>query len=392
MSFPDKFLLVDGSAQTTDLISYWLAKEGYNMVYTAETGLNALAKIELIDPDIAIINIELPDVSGFDLCKHLKEISKHMMVLCISHLDSDAYHVRAMESGADDYMDNGDSYEFLSKIRGLLRVKRLSDRIRKQYAELEKRNKLMQRHMLMGQRVQRALIPELDLCIGNFCIRSMYLPAMDVSGDFYNAIRLNDTCIGLVMGDVSGHGVAASFLTITLNVMINKLTEWHFSPHKLLFHLNNELCQLFEQGHNDPELYACVFYAVVDLEKKSILFSNAGLVLPLLFDGQTGLATELESVGAPIGLIHDAQYTLSETPFFDGDVMFVYTDGLQDCYYKNQPEEFLIQAKDLLSELILKQEDMQMILNTMRQTFYKTNATEHERMELDDVSMLLCRL
>ncbi|MCL2016956.1 MAG: fused response regulator/phosphatase [Defluviitaleaceae bacterium] len=392
MSFPDKFLLVDGSPQTADIISYWLAKEGYNMVYTAETGLNAISKIELINPDIAIINIELPDASGFDLCKHLKEISKHTMILCISHIDSDAYHVRAMESGADDYMDNGDSYEFLSKIRGLLRVKSLSDRIRKQYAELEKRNKLMQRHMLMGRRVQRALIPDLALNIDDFCIRSMYLPAMDVSGDFYNALRLNETNVGIVMGDVSGHGIAASFLTITLNVMISKLTEWHFAPDKLLFHLNNELCTLFEKGHNDPELYACVFYAVVDLQNKTVKHANAGLVLPLLVDGHTGEITELESVGTPIGLIHNAEYTLSETHYYNGDMMFFYTDGLQDCYYKNQPEEFLIQAKDLLSELILKQEDMQMILDTMRQTFYKTNVAEHERMELDDVSMLLCRL
>ena len=383
----DKLLVVDSSIQSSDLISYWLAREGFAEVYTSDSGINALAKAELIVPDVMVINVDLPDISGFDLCKRLKEIMPYILILCISHVDSEANRIRAMETGADDYMETMDSYQFISKIRGLFRVKYLSNQIRNQYTELEERNKLMESQMQMGRRVQTALIPEIDESFCDCKIVSMYRPAMSVGGDFYNLLYLNEHCLGIVMGDVSGYGISASFLTVTLNVMVKNLDTSHFEPGQLLFHLNNEMCELFGRGSDDPELYACVFYAVVDTQMKTISFANAGLTLPLIIANEIN---ELEARGAPIGMIKNANYDQQTISYNSGDMILFYTDGLQDCFFKNQPDEFLRQIKDLLTELA--DEDMREILDSVCRYFYRTDLTEHERMELDDVSMLLCKL
>ena len=402
---PDKVLVVDGSMQSSDLVSYWLAREGFTEVYTANSGQNALTKAELIEPDVVVINVDLPDISGFDLCKKLKTLMSHVLILCISHVDSSANRVRAMETGADDYMDTVESYQFISKIRSLFRVKQLSNQIRKQYAELEERNKLMESHMQMGRRVQHALIPDIDETFSDCRILSMYQPAMGVGGDFYNVLHLNDHSLGIVMGDVSGHGISASFLTVTLNVMIKNLGSWHFHPGNLLLHLNNEMCELFGRGSDDPELYACVFYAVVDTRSKTIKFANAGLTLPLFITGlqlnkdiagtqvsKHGIqVNELEARGAPIGMIKNVKYDEQFVSYDSGDMVLFYTDGLQDCFYKNQPDEFLRLIKDLLVELA-PGDNMREILDVVSRYFYKADLTEHERMEMDDVSMLLCRL
>lgn len=385
---PDKVLIVDGTIQSSDLIGYWLAREGFTEVYTANSGASAITKAELINPDVIIINVDLPDTSGFDLCKLLKSTAPHVLIMCISHAESESNRIRSAETGADDYMETVDSYQFISKIRSLFRVKHLSNQIRKQYAELEERNKLMESHMQMGRRVQRALIPDIDMTFADCRIMSMYLPAMGVGGDFYNILHLNDHCLGIVMGDVSGHGIPASFLTVTLNVMIKNLQSWHFEPGQLLFHLNNEMCGLFGKG-SDPELYACVFYATVDTKKKQMHFANAGLTLPLLMKNQN--VSELDAAGAPIGLIKGVKYEQQTLPYDSGDVLLAYTDGLQDCFYKNQPDEFLRNIKELLIELS-GEEDMREILNVLCRYFYKADITEHERMEMDDVSMLLCIL
>jgi len=385
----DKLLVVDGSIQSSDLISSWLAREGYTEVYTADSGLNALAKAELINPDVVITNVDLPDISGFDLCKHLKNAMPYSLVLCISHVNSEANKLRAAQVGADDYMDTGDSYQFLSKIRSLFRVKHLSNQIRNQYAELEERNSLMERHLRLGRRVQRALIPDIDMSFNDCRVMSTYQSAMGVGGDFYNILSLNEHCLGIVMGDVSGHGIAASFLTVTLNVMIKNLTYWHFDPGELLFHLNNEMCELFGQGDDNPDLYACVFYAMVDTQAKRIRFANAGLVLPLLVEEQE--VSEVEASGAPIGMMEDVKYEQRSIAYKSGDMLLLYTDGLQDCYYKNQPDEFLRHIKDLLTELSPRG-NMREILDSVCSHFYKVDATVHERMEMDDVSMLLCKL
>ena len=386
-----KLLVINGSIQLNDLLSYWLLQEGFTDVHTASSGTSALLKAELINPDIIVTDVDLPDISGFDLCKHLKIILPHALVLCISHIDNDSNRIKAGQAGADDYyVENGDDFEFLSKIRSLIRVKQLSNQIRNQYAELEKHNNLIERHMQMARKVQMSLIPEIDMDFGECRMLSVYHPAMGIGGDFYNVLRLNDHNFGIVMGDVSGHGIASSFLTVTLNVMIKNLSDWDLNPGDLLFHLNNDMCELLEAG-NDSPLYACVFYAVVDTENKKIKFANAGLVLPLLTESSTAKVVELEASGAPIGMIADTIYDQKEISYQQGDMVLFFTDGLQDNYYKNQPDEFSRHIKDLLSEMS-EYKDIRVILDSICRCFYKVEATKTERMEMDDVSILLCRL
>lgn len=387
----DRILVVGDSIQFNDLVSHWLSQDDSVGVYTAESGLNALAKAEIFAPDIVITNVELPDMSGFDLCKRLKALSKNMLVMCLSHLENDACRLRALEV-ADDYMETktGDHFQFMSKVRNLLRVKHLSNQIRQQYAELEARNTVMERHMQMGRKVQRALIPEIKMDFRGSRMMSRYYPAMDVGGDFYSVLKLSDSCMGIVMGDVSGHGIAASFLTVTINIMIKNLTLFHFDPDELLTRLNAEMCALFDEGE-DPELYACVFYAVVDTTARSLYFANAGLVLPLLVEADTGEVWELEATGPPIGMMRDAVYEQKTGTYRRGDMMLFYTDGLQDLYYKEHPEVFLRNLKDLLSDLCPR-EDMNGILDAVCHTFYKLDASANERIAMDDVSLLLCKL
>ena len=389
---PGRLLVVDGSVQSIDLISHWLITEGFIDVYTADGGTNALAKAEIIEPDVIVINVNLPDMSGFDLCKQIKNIMTYVLVLCISYVENEADRIRAVEAGADDfYLENGDSFQFLAKIRNLLRLKHLSNQIRRQYAELEERNKVMERHMQMGRKVQRALIPDIDMSFKDCKLLSTYHPAMGVGGDFYNILQIDKNNLGIVMGDVSGHGIASSFLTVTLNVMIKNLTNWHLRPAELLFHLNNEMCELIEEGDDDPALYASVFYAVVDTELKRIRFANSGLVFPLLVDSREGDAVKLEASGTPIGMMPGIKYDEQVVSYHNGDMVLFFTDGLQDFYYKNQPDEFSRHLIDLILELYT-QKSMQEILDNICSYFYKVDASENERMAMDDVSIMLCKL
>ena len=384
---PEKLLVVDGSFQSNDLLSHWLSQEGFSAIYTSESGLNAIAKFDIFSPDIVITNVDLPDISGFDLCKRLKRVDKFVLVMCISYLENETSRLRAMEVGADDYLETNDHYQFMSKVRNLQRLKQLSNQLRDRYAELEDKNRLMEQHLQIGRRVQRALIPDIDTWMEQCHMVSFHQSMMDVGGDFFNVLQLKNQCFGIVMGDVSGHGIAASFLTVTMNVIIKNLTFWHFMPKDLMFQLNNEMLNLFR---DDPALYACVLYAVVDPKAQIIYFSNAGLTLPLMVDGHTGEVTEMECAGLPVGLMRNADYEQCEVSYQQGDTMLLYTDGLQDLLYKDQPEEFLHAIKDLLSELHTTL-DMRSILAQLHQHFTMTDKTDSTNI-IDDTSMLLCRL
>jgi len=377
----DKIMIADSSDETAKLLGHWLTREGYTEIYTANTGSSALFKAKLIQPDVVIANVVMPDMSGFDFCKILKSQNPYVLILCISHLTSEHMRVRAMAAGADDYIDTGDISVFLSKIRSLFKVKHLGMELRKQYEELEAREKLLERHMEMGRRIQRVLIPDIDMKFNDMHIRSIYRPAYGLGGDFYIVNPLNDSSLAIVMGDVSGHGVASAFLTTTLIVMIKDLQSRYTEPGTLLFHLNKQVSELF----GGEDIYACVFYAVLDTIGQTIRFANAGLTLPLLFDHKTTNLKELEASGQPVGMLPDAKYDESGIFYNKGDMLLFYTDGLSEFYYKNQPEEFLRQIKAHLNSSTD-------VLESIYRNFTKEEASQLERMEMDDISMMLCKL
>jgi len=384
-------LVVDGSYQTTDLISHLLQMEGL-FIYTAESGLNALAKINLFNPDIVVANVSLPDISGFDLCKRIKtdERARDVLVLLFSAVEGGANRLRAEEMGADDFIEiNADHYLYVSKVRSLMRVKALSNQLRQKYAELEEKNHLLDMQLEMGTQVQRSLLPEIDMKFKECALLSRYYPAMGIGGDFFNVHPLTENSMGIVIGDVSGHGIAAAFLTVILKMMISNLIPKYYNPDQLLYYLNNELYDLFEK--NEQTYYASVFYAVVNTRDKYIRFANAGHSLPLYVDSERNAVAEMESSGIPVGMMKDSRYEMQSLIYRPSDVMLFFTDGLQEIFYKNQPDEFVERMRVVLTE-ISQIDELKEVMDIICDNFYHSGASETKRMEMDDVSMILCRL
>jgi sigma-B regulation protein RsbU (phosphoserine phosphatase) len=385
----NKILIVDGSAVHVDLLGRWLSTEDIQ-VFSAENGLHALAKLAFLKPDIVIINTALPDMSGFDLCKKVKQESDETLVLCINAIESENNRLRAEEMGADDYFEiQGERYLFVSKIRSLLRVRRLSRQLQHRYQELRETHELINKQLEMGMLVQRALIPEINMAFEDCELMSRYYPALGIGGDFFNVLRLSDDRFGVVMGDVSGHGIAAAFVTALLNMMIKNIAITHPEPHKLMFHLNNEVYGLFE--NSDSPMFACVLYAVVDISEGQVQYANAGQCSPFHVSAEDNNVSELELFGKPVGLMRDSVYEVKNIAYQPSDLMIFYTDGLQDALYKDQPDEFTEQMKELLSET-RPRDSLSGILETICVHFYRVPDSEAKRMEMDDVSMIVCRL
>jgi DNA-binding response OmpR family regulator len=137
----DKILIVDPITQSSDLIRQCLSSTGYE-IYTAESGLNAIAKVSLFCPDVVLLNAELPDISSYDVCKRIKSNpdTEYTLILFISSLNTHDSRVRAIQVGADDYLEkNFDAYLLISKVNSLLRVKHLSNQLKQKYVELEEK-------------------------------------------------------------------------------------------------------------------------------------------------------------------------------------------------------------------------------------------------------------
>jgi len=389
----DKILVIDGFAGNLDLLRERLSYFNYS-VLTADRGIAGFTKAKLFNPDLIIMSTELPDMSGFDLCKRLKETeeTKYILILFISNLETKDSNIRAIEVGADDIIEkNSDSIVLISKVKSLLRVKHLILQLGDKYAELEEKDKILNQQLKMGRHIQKALIKEVDFAVDGLEFYSKYMPALDVGGDFYNIIQLNEDCYGVIIGDVSGHGIGAALLTSMLSLMFNNLSAKNFNPDALLHSMNNQFYNIFykDNAENETGMYASVFYAVFDTKNKKIYYSNAGHPLPIYASAEE--AVELDSSGMPLGIMPDSEYEFKEMDYKSGDMLLFHTDGLSDNLYKEDSEEFSEKVKELMFEARTV-ETSEEIINLLLSTFYKYNPTVSEKFEFDDVSLILCRM
>jgi len=387
----DKLLIVDPVSASCELIRQCLSSTGYE-IYTAESGINALAKVKLFCPDVVLLNAELPDISSYDVCKRIKSNpeTEYTLILFISSLDTHDSRVRAIQVGADDYLEkNFDTYLLISKVNSLLRVKHLSDQLKQKYVELEEKNHLLDLQLKMARQVQQELMPAIDMTFHGIQFVSQYMPAMDIGGDFYDVLTLSDHQIAVVMGDVSGHGISAALLTAMLTVMTRSLAPRFYTPEKFLYYLNNDIYKMFENGVH--EMYVCMFYAVIDTKEKKISYSNAGQALPVMVsEAETSGAIVLNAAGLPLGMMPDSAYELHDLSYDTGDMLVFHTDGLSDTFYKESPEEFTERFQDILTDAKTL-EDPKEIIDMILNSFYNYNATENEKYEMDDVSLIVCK-
>lgn len=385
-----KILVADSNPKNSELISLCLIQKGYQVI-TANNGYQVLAKSQLFNPDLIILDTHFEDMSGFDICRKIKKNpnSKYALVLFICSLETKDSKIKAFESGADDIMEKSfDALVLSAKVASLLRISSLRNQLEEKYTELEEKNNMLDFQLKMSQQIQRSIMRDYDIKFNGVRLLTHYLPALDIGGDFYDLLTLNESSMGICLGDVSGHGIAAALLTTMLSTMVKSTADKYSNPDQLLYVINNQFCDIFE-GTN-TEIYASLFYGIIDTENRKLYYSNAGQTYPFYLNNKKSEVTELAVDGVPIGMMRNSVYEYKVLEYDKNDLLVLYTDGLCDTFYKESPDDFLSGMKDLLidaqpvSNLVAIQ---QSIVNM----FYDLNVTTARKFVLDDVSLILCR-
>ena len=142
MSTPARILVVDDTPQNVKLLTDLLTVKGYAVV-TAVNGREALAKVSAEKPDLVLLDVMMPGLSGYDVCRRIREDPRTALlpvVLCTS-LDPHQERVKGMEAGADDFLNKPiNQPELFARVKSLLRVKSLQDKVAHQADELREWN------------------------------------------------------------------------------------------------------------------------------------------------------------------------------------------------------------------------------------------------------------
>ena len=184
-----------------------------------------------------------------------------------------------------------------------------------------------EREHQIAEMLQRSLLPEVP-SIAGMDIAVRYLPAEDVArvgGDLYDVFTLDDDKVALVIGDVSGHGLeAASMMALTAYTLRGLLLHG-MAPGDAFALTNKALVR-----RNSGEMrFATVFAAILDVSGRTMTYSNAGHMMPVVL--RHGVCVPMEQNSQlPMGIMDRVEYTTSTTDLSGASGMLLYTDGLTE--------------------------------------------------------------
>jgi serine phosphatase RsbU (regulator of sigma subunit)/ketosteroid isomerase-like protein len=193
--------------------------------------------------------------------------------------------------------------------------------------EEEMRERQRVEHELgVARRIQHALLPKDLPQLEGWEITRHYQPAREVGGDFYDFLRLEDGRVGLVIGDVSGKGIAAALVMANTQSVLRAVAQRvGITPGRVLEEANEVL-----YAYIPPTMFITCLYAILDPESGGLVYANAGHDLPYLH--RNSEAEELRARGMPLGLMPGMSYEEKETVLNVGVAALFYSDGLVEAH------------------------------------------------------------
>ena len=186
----------------------------------------------------------------------------------------------------------------------------------------------------IAKRVQARLFPQRLPPLRTLDYAGICIQARQVGGDYYDFLNLGRERVGLVIGDISGKGIAAALLMANLQANLRSLCTIALDePQRLLQSVN----QLFCENTTDSS-YATLFFAEYSDATQYLRYVNCGHLSALLLRGD-GPVDRLDSTGTVVGLFKEWDCTVGERQVFPGDILALYTDGITESF-NVKDEEF----------------------------------------------------
>ena len=292
--------------------------------YKTRIATNGAKALELANqdpaPDLILLDVMMPEMDGYEVCSRLKsdDRTRDIPVIFLTGQTEIDDETRGFEVGAVDYIHKPFSPAVVqARVRTHLVLRGIRNQLASQLQTI-------QSEMATARQIQLSILPREIPAIKGLEIAARYIPMTAVAGDFYDFIQIDEKRIGILVADVSGHGMPAALISSMLKIALDGQTECASDPARVLAGLNKALCGKF-QGH-----FVTAVYVVVDVEKQSIFYAGAGHPPLIFMDHSAGKARDFVENGLFLGFFPEATYSAVEIPFTAGDWGVLYTDGIPE--------------------------------------------------------------
>ncbi len=205
------------------------------------------------------------------------------------------------------------------------KVSERTEELNKLLVEKETTLKMLQEDLQLASSVQKFLLPASIPQFQMMEVAAEYIPATQVGGDLYDILQLDHKHIGILILDVSGHGLAAAMVTAMCKYLFSANIHMN-SPAEMFSRLNTDL------KIGTPEIFfVSAFLIIIDTETLKAVYCNAGHPAPILLRAKTGELEELGSTGLILGISDAVEYQEVEIQLELDDKLILYTDGITEA-------------------------------------------------------------
>ena len=332
----ETILIVDDDLDILELLKMNLEPEGYN-VRTADNGKSAVQSACANPPDLILLDVMMPEKNGFEVIEELKNIedTKNVPVILVTARGQTEDKVLGLDTGADDYITKPfDLREVTARVEAVLGrtrpIKYINPLMRAMGDKFSEEGlQQLAGHLQAAAAIQNKLLPEQAPSLEGFDIATLLQSSTSVSGDFYDFIPLNETQIGLVLGDVKGNGIPAALLMVMIRTALRLLCDEEDTPASILKRVNDLVVR-----DTEADLFATMVYGILDVVNSTFTYSNGGHCYPFHWKN-TGEMGGLKTEGMLIGAFEEATFSSDTCSLSPGDILVFYTDGITETEARN---------------------------------------------------------
>ncbi len=333
-----KILVVDDEPDLQSLIRQKFRNKIKAKEYEFQFAENGVEALEIISNDGAIdlvlTDINMPVMDGLTFLSKLNELNKKILRSVIVSAYGDMDNIRtAMNRGA---------YDFVTKP---IDLKDLEITIEKSLREIEKYKIAMMAHdTLVALRqeldiatiIQTSMLPKSFPAFpdrNEFDIYASMIPAKEVGGDFYDFFLIDKYKLGVIIGDVSGKGIAAALLMAVCKTLLKVTAAKGMPADDVLSEVNKMLVK-----ESPSNMFVTVFYGILDTRNGSFEYSNGGHNPPCLLSADGSITAIDKAGGLMLGAFELSDYESNIIMLKPGESIFFYTDGVTEAFNEEEEE------------------------------------------------------
>jgi sigma-B regulation protein RsbU (phosphoserine phosphatase) len=334
----ESILLVDDQPANLQVLLQTLGSLGCKLL-VAKSGEAALTIAQKARPDLILLDIMMPGIDGFEVCRRLKAnpVTEKTPIIFLSALDETADKVRGLQLGAVDYVAKPfQPEEVIARVNTNLTIHRLNREVQKQRDELE-------HELQVVSQLQRNLLPEHLPQVEGVKLAVHYETSLYAGGDYYDVVELPNGRLAILVADAEGHSAPATVMMAMTCALFRSCSTSRAEPDQMLSFINENLCKV------NKESFVTAIFGVYDTRRRTLRIARAGHELPILYRSSEKKAMEVSCDGVfAMGYAPYPQVPVTELQLEPGDRLLFYTDGITERF-SEQLE--LYGSKRLLQQL-----------------------------------------